>query len=102
VQGDGTRYEKIKLSPTMEDGNLLAGNVQLSSGNIIFAIKIRKLMLPCWSCCVREPEERRREARLLCRFIRLETIAVSSRVLIETSVHDERNEIDDEDDDIAR
>jgi hypothetical protein len=85
----------------MEDGNLVAGNGKLSSGNIIFALKIRKLMLPCWSCRDREPGEQRDEARLLFRFIRMSSIAVSSCVLIETSLHDDRGEIDYEYDDRA-
>lgn len=88
MQAGGTRYEKIKLSPTKKEGNLLAGNMQLSSGNIIFALKIRKLVLPSRSCCDRETGPKYSVS--LCK-------NVISRMLIKTLVYEGRGDIDEDD-----
>jgi hypothetical protein len=88
VRADGARYEKIKLSPTKEEGDLLAGNMQLSSGNIIFALKIRKLVLPSRSCCDRETGPKYSPS--LCK-------NVVSRMLVKTLVYEDGEDIDEDD-----
>jgi hypothetical protein len=80
----------------MEDGNLLEGNVQLSSGNN-FRYKNTKIDAAMWEL-FRQGDE----GELLVRFIRMVTTSVAPPVLVETSAHDyEREEIDDDNDDRA-